>query len=336
MRAYTRCAWIAVHTTHSKERIEMLRRACSVIFLVAVIASLPCGAQGGGQSALQSAFVGRQVRIEIDMPGTQQGVDLRVEREDSMDWRAYSSRLKQFGPAIRSGDRATITTLVVKKNLIEFQLDGGGFGTFWDDTRTTIAPYQIEKSSYERQLENDIRDTSDPQKKRDLQRELDRVRQRREREQRADDRAAQIASQLKAQEMADKRMRGGSRFNLRWSGSIPQDQLTSETVMKLLDGYIDFGNLQGQKPMLQPAAQNAAAANANAPANGAPASPITQLKRDMQMGAISELLGLGRMLSESTSEEGLKTQIFEYLPNDYRAEVTYVDGVVVRYSITSR
>lgn len=336
MRAYTRCAWIAVHTTHSKERIEMLQRACSVIFLVAVIASLPCGAQGGAQSALQSAFVGRQVRIEIDMPGTQQGVDLRVEREDPMDWRAYSSRLKQFGPAIRSGDRATITTLVVKKNLIEFQLDGGGFGTFWDDTRTTIAPYQIEKSSYERQLENDIRDTSDPQKKRDLQRELDRVRQRREREQRADDRAAQIASQLKAQEMADKRMRGGSRFNLRWSGSIPQDQLTSETVMKLLDGYIDFGNLQGQKPILQPAAQNAAAANANAPANGAPASPITQLKRDMQMGAISELLGLGRMLSESTSEEGLKTQIFEYLPNDYRAEVTYVDGVVVRYSITSR
>jgi len=121
----------------------MLRR---VIFFAIVIASLPCGAQGG-QSALQSAFVGRQVRIEIDMPGTQQGVDLRVERDDPMDWKAYSSRLKQFGPAIRSGDRATITTLVVKKNLIEFQLDGGGFGTFWDDTRTTVTPYQIEKSS---------------------------------------------------------------------------------------------------------------------------------------------------------------------------------------------
>jgi hypothetical protein len=315
-----------------KERIEMLRR---VIFFAIVIASLPCGAQGG-QSALQSAFVGRQVRIEIDMPGTQQGVDLRVERDDPMDWKAYSSRLKQFGPAIRSGDRATITTLVVKKNLIEFQLDGGGFGTFWDDTRTTVTPYQIEKSSYERQLENDIRNTSDPQKKRDLQRELDRVRYRREREQAADNRAAQIASQLKAQEVADKRIRGGSRFNLRWAGSIPQDQLTPEALMKLLDGYVNFGDLAGQKAILQPTAQNIAAANANAPANGASASPITQLKRGMQVGEISELLGLGRMLSESTSEEGLKTQIFEYLPNDYRVEVTYVDGVVVRYSITSR
>jgi hypothetical protein len=312
----------------------MLRRAGSVIFFAATIASLPCGAQGG-QTSLQNYFVGRQVRVEIDMPGTQQGVDLRVERDDPMDWKGYSTRLKQFGPAIRSGDRATITTLVVKKNLIEFQLDGGGFGTFWDDTRTTVAPYQIEKSSYERQLENDIRNTTDPQKRRDLQRELDRVRQRREREQRADDRAAQIASQLKAQEVADKRLRGGSRFNLRWAGSIPQEQLTPEAVMKLLDGYLDFGDLAGQKAILQPTAQNATA-NANAPANVAPASPITQLKRGMQMGEINQLMGQGRMLSESTSEEGLKTQIFEYLPNDYRVEVTYVDGVVVRYSITSR
>ncbi len=310
----------------------MLRRACSVVVFAAAI-SLPCLAQGGAQSSLQNYFVGRQVRVEINMPGTQQGVDLRMERDDPMDWRNYSSRLKQFGPALRSGDRATVTTLVVKKNLIEFQLDGGGFGTFWDDTRTTVNPYQIEKSSYERQLENDIRNTSDPQKKRDLQRELDRVRQRREREQRADDRAAQIASQLKAQEVSDKRMRGGSRFNLRWAGSIPQDQLTPEAVMKLLDGYINFGDLAGQKAILEPVAQNPAAPNA--PAN-VPNSPITQLKRGMQIGEISQLLGLGRMLSESTSEEGLKTQIFEYLPNDYRVEMTYVDGVVVRYSITSR
>ncbi len=318
----------------------MLRRACSVIFFTVIptifaiaIASLPCGAQGG-QSGLQDYFVGRQVRIEIDMPGTQQGVDLRVEHDDPMDWRAYSSRLKQFGPAIRSGDRATVTTLVVKKNLIEFHLDGGGFGTFWDDSSTTVAPYRVDKSSYERQLERDISNTTDPQKRRDLQRELDRVRQRREREQRADDRAAQIASQLKAQQVADKRIRGGSRFNLRWAGSIPQEQLTPEAVMKLLDGYISFGDLRGEKPILQPTAQNPQV-NPNTPAN-APASPITQLKRGMQIGEISELLGLGRQLSQSTSEEGLKTQIFEYLPNDYRVEMTYVDGVVVRYSITSR
>ncbi len=316
----------------------MLRRACyyAIVLLSAVtLTVLQAEAQGGGQSVLQNYFVGRQVRLQIDMPGTQQGVDLRMERDDPMDWKAYSSRLKQFGPAIRSGDHCTITTVVVKKNLIEFQLDGGGFGTFWDDSSTTVTPYRVEKSSYEKRLEDDIRNTTDPQKKRDLQRELDRVRNRREREQAADDRAAMIASQLKAQQVADKRTRGGSRFNLRWPGSIPPDQLTPDVVMKLLVDYVDFGDLQGQKPIFQAAAQSPALAN-NAPANGPPSSAITQLKRGMQIGDISQLLGLGRQMSQSTSEEGLKTQIFEYLPEDYRVEVTYVDGVVVRYSISSR
>lgn len=310
----------------------MIRRACSVI-LFAVVAILSGSAQSG-QSALQSYFVGRQVKVEIDMPGTQQGVDLRVERDDPMDWKAYSSRLKQNGAAIRSGDRATITTIVVKKNLIEFQLDGGGFGTFWDDSSTTVTPYHVEKSSYERQLERDINNTTDPQRRRDLQRQLDYARSRRDREQRADDRAAMIASELKAQQVAEKRMRGGSRFNLRWTGAIPQDQLTPDGVMKLLDGYIDFGDLNQQK-ILQPVAQQVTA-QASAPANGTPSTPMTQLKRGMQIGAVSELMGLGRQLSQSTSEEGLKTQIFEYLPDDYRVEVTYVDGIVVRYSISSR
>ncbi len=313
----------------------MLLRVCSVVLFLVALAASPASAQNSGQAALQNAFVGKQVTLQIDMPGTQQGVDLRPERDDPMDWKQYSGRLKQYGPALRSGDRATITTLVVKKNLIEFQLDGGGFGTFWDDTNTNVTPYHVEKSSYERQLERDINNTTDPQRRRDLQRQLDYERSRRDRDQRADDRAAAIASQLKAQQVADKRLRGGSRFNLRWNGNIPQEQLTPDALIKLLDGYVDFGDLQGQKAILEPTAQ-ATADNAKPAANGAPGSPITRLKRGMQIGEISELLGLGRQLSQSTSEEGLKTQIFEYLPNDYRVEVTYVDGVVVRYSINSR
>jgi hypothetical protein len=313
----------------------MPRRVLFLSILATLFAILPCAAQNDAQATLQNYFVGRQVRIEMDMPGTQQGVDLRMERDDPMDWKQYQNRLKQNGAAIRSGDRATITTITVKKNLIEFQLDGGGFGTFWDDSSTTVMPYQVGKSGYEKQLERDINNTSDPQRRRDLQRELDRARYQRQREQRIDDRAADIASQLKAQQVADKRLRGGSRFNLRWTGNIPQDQVTPDAIMKRLDGYVDFSDLQGQKPILQAVAQNTAAP-ANASANGAPSSPITQLKRGMQIGEVSELMGLGRQLSQSTSEEGLKTQIFEYLPNDYRVEVTYVDGVVVRYSISSR
>jgi len=312
----------------------MLRRTCAVLLFTVALSLSGFAEQGTGQLTLQSYFVGRQVTLQIDMPGTQQGVDLRMDRDDPMDWKQYSNRLKQFGPALRSGDKSTITTLVVKKNLIEFQLDGGGFGTFWDDDTTTVTPYHVDKSNYEKQLERDIRDTTDPQRRRDLQRELDRVRSRREREQRSDDRAAQIASQLKAQQVADKRTRGGSRFNLRWTGSIPQDQLTPDAVVKMLEAYVDFGDMQSQKPILTPRAQNT---TPNAPpAAGAGSTAITQIKRGMPIGDVSNLLGLGRQLSQSTSEEGLKTQIFEYLPTDYRVEVTYVDGIVVRYSINSR
>lgn len=45
---------------------------------------------------------------------------------------------------------------------------------------------------------------------------------------------------MKAQQVADKRAQGGFRFNLRWSGSIPAEQLTPEAVMKLLADYVEF------------------------------------------------------------------------------------------------
>lgn len=315
----------------------MFCRTWRVVLFAALVSTFSWGVESG-QAALQSYFVGRQVRLKIDMPGTARGVDLRVGAADPMDWKQYSARLKEAGPAIRSGDRSTITTLVVKKNLIEFQLDGGGFGTFWDDTATTVTPYEVGKSNYERQLEREIKDATDPGRKRELQRELDRERSRRRREQAADDRAAMIASQMKQQQVADKRMRGGSRFNLRWPAIVPGDQLTPEALMKALDAYVDFGDLQAEKPIFSPnpsSAQNDTAA-ANAPASGGTPSPMTQLKRGMLIGDVSALMGLGRQMSQSVSEEGLKTQIFEYLPDDYRVEVTYVNGVVVRYSISSR
>lgn len=315
----------------------MFRRAGSAILFVVSFSPL-CWSAQSGQATLQNYFVGRQVRLKIDMPGTAKGVDLRVDAGDPMDWRQYSSRLKECGPAIRSGDRSTVTTIIVKKNLIEFQLDGGGFGTFWDDSSTTVTPYHVGKSDYEKRLEREIQDTTDEKRRRELQRELDRERSRRDREQAADNRAAMIASEMKQQQVADKRMRGGSRFNLRWAGTIPADQLTPDALMKLLDTYVDFGDLQGEKPIFSPnpmpAAQNAAAANP--PATGGSHSPMTQLKRGMLIGEVSSLLGLGQQISQSVSEEGLRTQIFEYLPDDYRVEVTYVDGVVVRYSISSR
>ena len=280
------------------------------------------------------------MQAKIDMPGTQQGVDLQFDRGTPMDWKQYSSRLKKFGVAIPKEERATVTSVVVKKDMIEFQLDGGGFGTFGDDTNTTVNTTPVEKSNYEKQLERDIASTDDPDRKRDLQRQLDRERDKRERQDAANRRAAQVASQIKSQQVADNRLRGGSRFNLRWSGSIPAEYLTPEAVMKALDPYLNFdasppANARGA-PTNNDVNGGAVSQPPAGATNGDAGAATGQLKRGMLMADVNALLGQGRQLSESVSNDGLKTQMFEYLPGERRVEVTYVDGLVVRFSISSR
>lgn len=273
-----------------------------------------------GASAVESYFNGKQVTLKIDMPGSQKGVDLSFNKPSPMDWKQYSSRIKQFGPAIRKGDVATVTSVVVKKDRIEFQLDGGGFGTFGDDTNTSVAATPVDKSDYEKRLEKQISQATDPDEKKRLQKELDKERARRERQDAANQNAAQIASQMKAQQVAGNRTRGGSRFNLRWSSSIPPDQLTPEAVMQRLAEYVEFNNV--------PAPSQAAV--------GTDSSPTGQLKQGMSVDDVARLLGQGNKLSESVGTDGLKTQVFEYVGGDRRADVTYVNGVVVKYSISSR
>ena len=158
----------------------MIRAASFYLAASLATAILPCPLRAQSAADVQNYFQGKQVQLKIDMPGTQQGVDLRFDRGTPMDWKQYSSRLKKFGVAIPKDGRSTITTISVKKDMIEFQLDGGGFGTFGDDTNTTVTAKPVEKSNYEKQLEQDIANTDDPDRKRDLQRDLDRERDRRQ------------------------------------------------------------------------------------------------------------------------------------------------------------
>jgi hypothetical protein len=313
------------------------RLALRAALLAVAIPVFLC-AQSHAQTAadIVSYFSGKQVLVKIDMPGTQKGIDLRFNKPSPMDWKEYSSRLKQCGVAIRKGDIARVTTVIVKKDMIEFQLDGGGFGTFGDDTNTTVVAKTVPKSDYEKSLEQQIANTDDPDKKRQLQRDLDRERARRERQDAINQSAAQVASQIKAQQVMDKRMQGGSRFNLRWQGSIPAEQLTPDAVMARLSEYIDFSGLQaGGAP--QPAAPPMGPAISPQPPNQPPGgSPTAQLQRGMSLNDVANLLGQGKLLSDSTGDNGLKTQVYEYISGDRRAEVTFVEGTVVKFSITSQ
>ncbi|MGB7730645.1 MAG: hypothetical protein WBL50_21630 [Candidatus Acidiferrum sp.] len=300
----------------------------SAVILAAIALSIAtAGAQDNNPAALQAYFSGKQVTLKIDMPGTQKGVDLRFNKPTPMDWKEYGSRIKQFGVAIHQGDVARVTTIVVKRDMIEFQLDGGGFGTAGDDTNTTVTAKPVEKSAYEKDLENQIANTDDPDKKASLQHDLDRERARRERQDASNQRQAQYASQQKAAAVAQNRATGGSRFNLRWSGSIPADQLTPEGVMQCLAEYVSFTTT--------PPATAAAPAPAPADSSAADTPATAKLKRGMSIQDVTTLFGPGKQLSESVGDTGLKTQIFEYTTPDRRVNVTYVDGVVIRYSINS-
>ena len=176
--------WKSRPQSQTAEReIHVYRLALRVALLAAAIPVFLCAvshAQTG--SDIVRYFSGKQVLVKIDMPGTQKGIDLRFNKDDPMNWKEYSSRLKQCGTAIRKGDIARVTGVVVKKDMIEFQLDGGGFGTFGDDANTTVVAKTVPKSDYEKSLEQQIANTDDPDKRRQLQRDLDRERARRERQ----------------------------------------------------------------------------------------------------------------------------------------------------------
>jgi len=316
----------------SNGRFSMNRLALPAVLLAL---ALPPATHAQNASGIVSYFTGKQVLVKIDMPGTQRGIDLRFNKDSPMNWKEYSSRIKEYGTAIHKGDIARITTIVVKKDMIEFQLDGGGYGTFGDDTNTTVVAKTVPKSDYEKSLEQQIANTDDPDKKRQLQRDLDRERARRERQDAINQSAAQVASQIKAQQVMDKRMQGGSRFNLRWQGSIPPGQLTPDAVMACLSEYVDFNGFQTAGPP-QPAAPAPSMAISPQPPGQPALSPTAQLQRGMSLNDVANLLGQGKLLSQSTGDNGLKTEVYEYISGDRRAEVTFVEGTVVKFSITSQ
>ena len=281
-------------------------------------------------SSLEGYFTGKMVVAKIDMPGSEKGVDLSFNKPTPMDWNEYSSRLKSFGTAIHKGDAVRVTKIALKSDHIEFQLDGGGFGVAGDDTNTTVIATPVPITQQEKDLVKQVADAKDPKQKKNLQDDLDRVRAEWARQDAANQNAALIASQMKAQQVAAKRLAGGSRFNLDWKGSIPADDKNPDTVMKLLADYVDFD------PSHASAVPVVAAAPPPAPAADSGTAGVTQLKSGMKLDDVTVLLGQGQAMSQSVSTDGLTTQVIEYKTADNLVDVTFVEGVVVRYSINSR
>ena len=286
---------------------------------------VPCThAAAQDEAALKSFFEGHRVTVKVDMPGTSDGVDVYADANRPIDFHRYGDELKSYGTAIAAGSSPIVTLVKVKKDLIEFQLAGGGFGTFGDDTSTTVYMPLVEKSEREKDLEHKIKDESDPHRKHDMERELDNLRDARERQNRRIEAEKARAEQIKREQVARRRLEGGSRFNLRYSGNVPVG-IRPEEVMAALSEYVDFSSLHapGAAPMPPPP----------------PPPPSTMMygmtpRKGMLRGEAEQAFGRPTDVSERREGNLLVVTMMFTTPRE-RIMAEFVEDVMIRYTIMS-
>jgi hypothetical protein len=302
----------------------MKKHAC--IALLLLLSGLAPVARAQDAAALSQFFEGKQVVVKIDMPGTQQGIDLYPQKDGMLDAKAYGKRIKSFPIALHNGDAVMITTVKVKDKLIEFQLGGGGFGTFGDDSNTAVQFTPASKSDREKELESQISNTDDQDQKDRLQRELDYLRRQRERDDQRNRALAQQAAEIKKIKVDQDRATGGSRFNLKYDGKVPPN-ITPQDVMAALAQYVSFpATMTGGA-----APAGTAAAPAPAAANGG-GDPISGLQKGMRENEVRALLG-NPTGSADTDHDGIQVHSETYAHGNSFIHAEFVNEVLVRYSI---
>jgi hypothetical protein len=304
-----------------------------VAAVVLGVAAAPANAQT--EWDLKQAFEGKFVILKMDMPATQRGVDLYPDRQPSVDFSQYSARVREFGVALRPGDRVMVTTVRVKKKNIEFQLGGGGYGVFGDDTGSVYVGDES-KSRREKDLEKWIKDERDYERRRRMQRELDDLRRDRERENRKRDAEERDLTARKQSEIASKRLDAGSRFNLwfdeyRLASRVP----TPREMRQMLAQFVEFEDGPGGRPEMRPDIRTEARPMAPPPPPRGDLSRVSDLRRGMSMSEVHDMLG--DPTRNKAGKQGELTTITEwYEDGDRVTEVVYVGNVIVRFSTSSK
>ena len=289
--------------------------------MLCALLAAPC-AFAQSEDALKTYFEGKTVVVELDMPATQNGIDVYADARRPIDFDDYSARLKATGIAIRAGDRVMVTKVKVKDKLVEFQLGGGGYGTAGDDTDTSVYVPSTPKSNREKTLERDIKEEQDSARKRRMQNELDDLRKEREREDQRNKAVSLAASEEKKRRIAEQRLHGGSRFNIRYDDGVPRGA-TPGGIMAALADYVEFPSADG--PSRPPAPM------ADRGWRDAPGS----LRKGMTWDEAREALGDPEKTSERP-EGRLTVRTAIYTRGDQRIEADFVEGVLIKYSISSK
>jgi hypothetical protein len=290
-----------------------------LVALLLLSLSQPLTAQS--EAALKDFFEGKTVTPKLALPGTDDGVDVYPGAAHPLDYARYAKRLKDFGTAIRPGEDATVTKIKVKEKLIEFQLGGGGYGTFGDETSSNVSTQDAPKTKREKNLEVEVKRETDPVRKREMKEELDDLKADREREDARNRSSVAEAEEHRKQNVRQRRLEGGSRFNIRYPAGVPAEALNPDALVAALAQYVDFGptGVTASAP-LQPAST----------ATGPRGLP----RKGMLLQDVDALLGTA--LKTSDRKEGtLSVQTREYRTPDGRVTAEFVEGVLIRYRIAS-
>ena len=305
----------------------MRRSLPSFLLLSWAVFAWALSARAQNPDALAPYFEGKQVTVKIDMPATQKGVDIYPNRPQPLDAKSYGDRLKQFGVSLQKGDTTMVTKVKVNKDNVEFQLGGGGYGTAGDNTDTAVHFTPADKSDREKELENQLNNETDPDRRRSLQRELDSVRRERERRDaynhaRAEDDAARRTDQI-----GMKRQQGGSRFNVRMDTRKMGDSLTPQMIQNALAQYVSFSS------------DAAGASGGGYPNAGGSAGPgadqVSGLKKGMTREQVEAMFGPAVEAHDRT-ENGMSMTSCTYKSADEKVQADFVNGVLVQYSVSSR
>lgn len=302
----------------------MLRTTFAKLTIAAAIAAPAFASTVAAQSesALRTAFEGKTVAVKLDMPGTAKGVDIYPLEATPINFREVADRTKDFAISLKMGQTVMVTKLVVKKDHIEFQLGGGGYGTFGDETGNAASANDAGESKEERKLRDSIKATPGGATKRGLEKELNNLRNTRERENaRARAEAAQ-ANELRDANIRAKRAQSGSRFNIWYKPTVPSDAMTPAGVMNALRNYVDFSGAAVVDA--SPGSPTRAAAGANA---------LASVRKGLLLADVEALLGPANTASES--KEGVLTLMKRnYHYDGKRITASFVNGVLIDYAIS--
>jgi hypothetical protein len=292
--------------------------------LLPILLALAGPVHAQSEAALRESLEGRQVTLKIAMPGTQAGVDIYPADARSLDYPGYAERLKANGTALEAGHKAMVTKIRVKSKHIEFQLDGGGYGTFGDDVSSGVSVSETPKTKREKNLEAELKGEKDPVRKREINEELDDLRKEREREDARNHAAVADAEATKEQTVRQRRLEGGSRFNVRYRDRIPEEALTVEGLKQALAEYVEFDAADSRElgPMVASAGY--------LPSVAAPSGP----RKGMLLREADEVFGRAAATSER-SEGKLQVVTRTYSTEDGKLTAEFVEGVMIRYQVSS-